>query len=444
MRIHYPAHCTTHNASCATCHNAQHLTHTAQCTLHNTIFPSLAPAHPPPLFSCLSSKPYESAKLNLETASTAPPGAAHKGSTRERPLSPAFLGPEETISGLAPHPGKAAHTANTHVLPLLRTYLPPNSSLFGLAQAQTRPQPAPYALANISTTSETADPSHCGMREKPIAKRTKEVGWSTPLEQSCATTGTVAGDVQPLAMNSVTSALAVDSPIMELKSALELRKRQALMPYDPKRWHDALSSSRLLNRYLNIPMSLRLGFDLSICRIYQSYTPSNDNLSLSFHNSLYREIVENEFNWKRYIGPCSREQVKLLIGPFQSSPLSLIPKLGKPGKYRAIHNFSHPNKPSLNIQSINYTINPTMFPCTWGTFATMCNILWHLPKGSEASVRDVAEAYRTIPVLPNQWPGLVVKLHDEDSYAINTNNNFGLASAGGVYGELCDAATDIF
>jgi hypothetical protein len=38
----------------------------------------------------------------------------------------------------------------------------------------------------------------------------------------------------------------------------------------------------------------------------------------------------------------------------------------------------------------------------------------------------------------------VVKLCGEDAYAINTNYNFGLASASGVYGEMGDATTDIF
>ena len=38
----------------------------------------------------------------------------------------------------------------------------------------------------------------------------------------------------------------------------------------------------------------------------------------------------------------------------------------------------------------------------------------------------------------------MVKLHDEDSFAINTNNNFSLTSAGGIYGELGNAAADLF
>jgi hypothetical protein len=39
---------------------------------------------------------------------------------------------------------------------------------------------------------------------------------------------------------------------------------------------------------------------------------------------------------------------------------------------------------------------------------------------------------------------LVVRLEGKDNYAINTSNNFGLSSAGGVYGHLADAGADIF
>ena len=39
---------------------------------------------------------------------------------------------------------------------------------------------------------------------------------------------------------------------------------------------------------------------------------------------------------------------------------------------------------------------------------------------SQVSIHDVAEAYRTIPIKPSQWPGLVVHLQDSDQFAINT------------------------
>ena len=56
----------------------------------------------------------------------------------------------------------------------------------------------------------------------------------------------------------------------------------------------------------------------------------------------------------------------------------------------------------------------------------------------------MAEAYRTIPAHPDQWPGMVSRLQSEDKFMVNVCNNFGLALAGGVYGLVADAGADIF
>ena len=208
-------------------------------------------------------------------------------------------------------------------------------------------------------------------------------------------------------------------------------------------WDHMLAKYGLLDKYPSIPRSLRHGFDAGIPKIRSTNTPANGP-SIHVHTQQYQEILDREFESGRYIGPLSKDEVEELIGPFQSSPLSLVPKPSKPGKYRAVHNFSFPHSPQGSFTSINYLIDSNLFPCTWGTFATLCTVIWHLPPGSQASVRDVAEAYRTVPITADQWPGLVVKLRDADQFAINTNNNFGLSSAGGIHGSVADAAADIF
>ena len=229
---------------------------------------------------------------------------------------------------------------------------------------------------------------------------------------------------------------------MELRGALELRKSQALTPYRVEAWQSFLLNCNLLVKYPKLICSLRYGFDAGIRPIYSTYTPSNSSTLLQ-HPEAYQEMVANEFRKGRYIGPFTRLEVEALIGPFQSSPLSWVPKAGKPGRYRAVHNFSFPHSPTLSAASINSSIDADMFPCTWGTFATICFTIHNLPPGSQAAIRDVAEAYRTIPITPDQWPGLVVKLLNEDEFAINICNNFGLSSAGGIYGEVGDATLDI-
>ncbi len=230
---------------------------------------------------------------------------------------------------------------------------------------------------------------------------------------------------------------------MEPSRALEQRRLEALSPYNHKAWATELARLSLRSRYPSLTQGLANGFDLGIPRIPHTYTPPN-HPSIRSLTHVYNGIVEHEFALGRYIGPFTRSQLETSLGPFQTSPLSLVPKTSKPGKYRAVHNFSHPHNPQPEISSINSHIDSDDFPCTWGTFTTVALLIARLPPGSQASIQDVAEAYRTIPVTPSQWPSLVIRLQADDQFAVNTCNNFGLSSAGGVYGMVADAGADVF
>ncbi|PPQ86833.1 hypothetical protein CVT24_000128, partial [Panaeolus cyanescens] len=59
------------------------------------------------------------------------------------------------------------------------------------------------------------------------------------------------------------------------------------------------------------------------------------------------------------------------------------------------------------------------------------------------AVRDVAEAYRTVPLHPSQWPAAVVRVSD-DLFVVDTCAAFGAAPSGGVFGSVADAGCDIF
>ena len=88
------------------------------------------------------------------------------------------------------------------------------------------------------------------------------------------------------------------------------------------------------------------GFNLGIPSISQSYVPAN-SLTIYKLPVEYEEIVEKEFCKGRYLGPFSQAELESIIGHFQSSPLSLVPKPRKPGKFRGVHDFSHPRQLSV-------------------------------------------------------------------------------------------------
>ncbi|GLB36656.1 hypothetical protein LshimejAT787_0309430 [Lyophyllum shimeji] len=198
-----------------------------------------------------------------------------------------------------------------------------------------------------------------------------------------------------------TSAPDAEGRLTELKRALERRRIKALSPYKAQAWECLLRVHNLLTRYPNLPSGFCNGFNAGISPIEHTHTPDNGP-SLYTYSHAYLEIVEKEFNSQRYIGPLSRAEVESVIGPFQTSPLSLVPKPGKPNKFCAVHNFSFLRAPSAGFYSVNYCIDSNLFPCTWSTFVTICTTIWNLPPDSQASIRDVAEAYRTIPIIPDQ------------------------------------------
>jgi hypothetical protein len=229
---------------------------------------------------------------------------------------------------------------------------------------------------------------------------------------------------------------------MGLKTALAHKRLNAASPYHPESWRRHLLAAGLQEKYPNIPNDLQFGFDAGIRRITHTFTPPN-RPSLYEHKAEFDEIVQAELQKGRYVGPITLEEVESLLGAFHTSPLSIIPKPGQPGKFRIIQNLSSPHSPLGAISSINSSIDSDQYPCTWGTFSTICLLIRRLPPGSQAAVRDVKEAYRNVPIKPEQWPGLVVRLDEDDSFAIDTRDCFGLASGGGLYGRLGDAGAQI-
>ena len=230
--------------------------------------------------------------------------------------------------------------------------------------------------------------------------------------------------------------------LTELRSALKRRRLDTGSPYNPEAWRRLLRAAGLQDKYPTIPHCLQFGFDAGIRPISHTFAPPN-RPTIDEYSTEFDELVQIELQKGRYIGPVSREEVESLLGAFQTSPFSIIEKPGRPGKYRLIQNLSSPHSPVDSTTSINSSINSDQYPCTWGTFATICLLISHLPPGSQAAVRDVKEAYRTIPIRPDQWPGLVVRLRRDDKFAIDTRDCFGLASGGGVYGLVGDASAQI-
>lgn len=301
---------------------------------------------------------------------------------------------------------------------------------------------APYASAETSTRSSSATHQPSGAEGLHIVGKTSQAELSMPMVTSSVPNGSERGDVHTPVEAIGTNARDVEGQTMAPAIVLSQRRSRPFTPLNGHAWRRYLEEVDLVSKYPHIYSGVISGFRIGIPLIYTTIAPLNDT-SLSTQSHIFKGIIAHEFQRGRYIGPLSRSEVKELIGAFQTSPLSLIPKPHKSNAFRLFQNFSFPRTPSSLHFSINYYINSDDYPCTWSTFNTFSLLIHHLPPGSQGAVRDIAEAYCIVPLHPSQWPGTVVCLSDRDRFAIDTNTAFGRTANAGVYGDLADAGLDI-
>jgi len=313
-----------------------------------------------------------------------------------------------------------------------------------MPKTQTPPYPAvQYVSAATRTASLNAPWPDLGTTSTTLSRNASTNVSGPKTAANSALLGREWKAAPTLGTMDDTYAQVVEPPLMEPSAALAHRKLKPLTPYIAEAWSQALQAAGAATRFATVITGLRYGFNMNFPLITQTQSPPNRD-SIVIYQKEFNEIIQKEITKKRYIGPFLPATLELIIGPFQTSPLSLVPKAGKPGKFRLIQNFSfpHSNNTAYPHPSINSYINSDDFPTTWGKFSIIYLIISQLPPGSEAATRDVAEAYRTIPLHPSQWPAAVVRISDSQ-VCIDSCAAFGAAPSAGVYGHLADAGAEI-
>ncbi|CAA7266802.1 unnamed protein product [Cyclocybe aegerita] len=96
-----------------------------------------------------------------------------------------------------------------------------------------------------------------------------------------------------------TSARDADRPLMELRSALELKQHNPGSPYKADAWRWHLEATGLIHQYPTLP-----SFDVGIPAISRTFAPANKS-SIDTFSEEYNHNVQIEFERGRYIGPAS-------------------------------------------------------------------------------------------------------------------------------------------
>ncbi|GAV98639.1 reverse transcriptase ribonuclease h [Lentinula edodes] len=288
---------------------------------------------------------------------------------------------------------------------------------------------------------------NAGLPATGTSKDSSRLQTAPMLDRNFAPTGNVltVAQVEPTQRSTVVQ--DVQAATTELATALKASKTRVNTPLQVEAWNLAIAELNLTTKYPTLVESIRHGFNVGIPRIYHTFSPPN-RLNEPESQAAFEIVMRNEISTGRWLGPYTQETIERVLGPFQTSPISMIPKSDKPGKYRLLENLSYPYHPTYvpslrtTISSINSHIDSTLYPCLWSTFATTCRLIWTLPLGSQGAVRDISEAYRLIPLHPSQWPGVVIRTSEKE-YCVDTRDMFGLTSAGGTFGHLADGGVDI-
>ena len=213
-------------------------------------------------------------------------------------------------------------------------YPPPLQTMPHTKPHPSRPIPSPSALSASEDTSTLflssfAQPSEHGMTNlKPSSSTSTKRSGSRKQGQSYAVCGNETTAVTR-SMISCTCAQDAECSRMEPAHALELRKLQPHTSYKADAWEFELLRTGLVVRFPSIPSGLRQGFSVGYPMPSHVQMPPNST-SLAVYEAEFGNIVNKELTKGHYIGPLPFSIIETLLGPFQSSPLSLIPKSGKP------------------------------------------------------------------------------------------------------------------
>ena len=187
---------------------------------------------------------------------------------------------------------------------------------------------AQFALEGRNTRCVTAEWPYSGTeRRKPSVPDQKRVASSTAKVESSAATGATLWDVTKNPPVTYTNVRAVVTSPMEPRSAIAHRRLHPRTPLIAEQWRRELRKAYLHTKYPQIFEYILHGAHAGIPKLLQSYTPFN-KLSTETSRDIFNEMIQAEFSKGRDLGPFSRDALKAEIGPFQSSPLSLVPKAG--------------------------------------------------------------------------------------------------------------------
>ncbi|KAE8182484.1 hypothetical protein CF328_g8493 [Tilletia controversa] len=139
-------------------------------------------------------------------------------------------------------------------------------------------------------------------------------------------------------------------------------------PLSADGYEKSLKDLALFHAYGEVVEGLRSGFDFGIPPVSSFRSPPSHGSATNDFDTLNASI-DKEVSLGRSLGPFY--QAEDMLGPFQTSPLGLVPKPN--GKWRMIQDFSYPKKGVY--ASVNSYIESDEFVCAWDEFLALVDLV---------------------------------------------------------------------
>ena len=169
----------------------------------------------------------------------------------------------------------------------------------------------------------------------------------------------------------------------------------------------------LLNGFIN-------GFSINSFKQPSNAIPQN-LVSARQHPEIVAEKIEKEVKLGRIAGPF----VKPPFSKFTISPIGLQPKRN-PGEFRLIHHLSYPKG-----SSVNDAIPRDLATVNYASIDDSINAIMTLGKGCFMAKTDIKNAFRIIPINPNDYP--LMGLHHKGKFYYDKTLAMGLSSSCSIF-----------
>ena len=179
--------------------------------------------------------------------------------------------------------------------------------------------------------------------------------------------------------------------------------------------------------FRGLSFGFRIGFDRQASRLHclaRNHPSSADNAGVVDAH------IQLEVGLGRLVGPVS----PLFIHQIHTSPIGLIPKAHQVNKWRLIVDLSAPLG-----RSVNWGINPNLCSLSYTSLDEAVQRILHLGQGATLVKLDLKDAYRIVPVHPDDHHLLGISWRG--SVYVDRSLPFGLRSAPLVFTAVADLIT---